>query len=111
MRLVSGDYDPLLDWPFRSSITATVMDQCPDVRKRSNVVESFTPNVTWKQFQRPTQTSVGSGKEPTSSTDGVASWFGYPRFMTLEALRTGGYVRDDTIFVKFKVDQPKYIDR
>ena len=96
IRVIAGDYDALLDWPFRLPISVILYDQ--DAQKRQHVVESFVPSTSCKQFQRPSRESTGS-----DSVSGVG--FGYPRFLSLEQLRAGSYVRDDTIFVKFKVEQ------
>ena len=112
MRLVPGDYDPLLDWPFRSTVTVCLLDQCTDRLKRADIVESFAPSASWKQFQRPTTVTPNGAGDGEGGGGGAGNWFGYPRFVSLETLKTGSYVRDDVIFVKFKVEQqPKYIDR
>jgi len=97
IRVIAGDYDALLDWPFRFPISVILYDQ--DAGKRQHVVESFVPTAGCRQFQRPTRDTAG--------TDAAASGvgFGYPRFLSLELLHCGSFVRDDTIFVKFKVEQ------
>jgi len=96
IRVITGDYDALLDWPFRLPISVILYDQ--DAQKRQHVVESFVPSPGCKQFQRPTRDTTG-----TDSGSGVG--FGYPRFLSLEQLRSGSYIRDDTVFIKFKVEQ------
>jgi len=98
IRVVAGDYDALLDWPFRLPISIILCDQ--DSQRRQHVVETFVPTPTCKQFQRPTRDATGS-----SEGGGNSAGFGYPRFMSLDQLWAGSYVRDDTIFVKFKVEQ------
>jgi len=98
IRVVTGDYDALLDWPFRLPISVILYDQ--DAQKRRHVVESFVPSPGCKQFQRP---AIKDAPGTDSAGSGVG--FGYPRFVSLEQLRTGSYVRDDTVFVKFKVAQ------
>ena len=99
IRVIAGDYDALLDWPFRLPITVILYDQ--DSQNRQHVVESFVPSAGCRQFQRPTPRD-SAGTDP-AGVSGVG--FGYPRFVALDQLRTGSYVRDDMIFVKFKVEQ------
>lgn len=97
IRVLPGEYDNILEWPFRLPIVFKLFDQCSDPDKRQSVVESFTPNPSWKQFQKPVKDADNSG-------------FGYPKFVTLELLQNGGYIRDDCIFVRIKVDVSKFIE-
>lgn len=97
IRVLPGEYDNILEWPFRLPIVFKLFDQCSDPDKRQSVVESFTPNSSWKQFQKPVKDADNSG-------------FGYPKFVTLELLQNGGYIRDDCIFVRIKVDVSKFIE-
>ena len=96
IRVIAGDYDALLDWPYRLPITVILYDQ--DCQSRQHVVESLIPSPACKQFQRPARDSAGTDL-------GCGVGFGYPRFLPLNQLRSGSYVRDDTLFVKFRVEQ------
>jgi len=103
IRVVAGDYDALLDWPFRLPMSVILCDQ--DAQRRQHIVESFVPSATGcRQFQRP-PTRDSTSRDSLDSGGGSGVGFGYPRFVSLDQLRAGTYVRDDTIFVKFKVDQ------
>uniref|UniRef100_A0A671N5N6 TNF receptor-associated factor n=1 Tax=Sinocyclocheilus anshuiensis TaxID=1608454 RepID=A0A671N5N6_9TELE len=88
--IMRGDFDSLLPWPFRQNITLTLLDQSGSRNHQSN---TFTPDTNSDSFHRPT------------SDANVAT--GFPRFIShgdLEAPRNAVYVRDDTLFVKVKVD-------
>lgn len=59
-------------------------------------MESFVPDPTWENFQRPS-------KEPDSLG------FGFPRFVSHETLKKRQFVKDDTLFIRVKVDPSKII--
>lgn len=61
-----------------------------------NIVESFVPDPTWANFQRPS-------KEPDSLG------FGFPRFVSHETLKKRQFVKDDILFLRVKVDPSKII--
>ena len=98
IHVLPGEYDGLLEWPFHLPIVFQLYDQCTDIEKRRHIVESFVPNPSWKQFQRPAK----------DATEG--SGFGYPKFIHLDILRTGTFVRDDSIFIKIRADMSKFIE-
>ena len=61
-----------------------------------NIVESFIPDPTWKNFQRPS-------KEPDSLG------FGFPRFASHEVLKKRHFIKDNTLFLRVKVDPSKIV--
>ena len=81
-----GRCDALLSWPFRQKVTMMVLDH----DNIEHVVDSFRPDPQSSSFQKP------------KNEMNVAS--GCPLFMPLAHLDTRSYVRDDTMFVKVKVD-------
>uniref|UniRef100_A0A672KRI7 MATH domain-containing protein n=1 Tax=Sinocyclocheilus grahami TaxID=75366 RepID=A0A672KRI7_SINGR len=88
--IMRGDFDSLLPWPFRQNITLTLLDQSGS---RNHQTNTFTPDTNSDSFHRPT------------SDSNVAT--GFSRFIShgdLEAPRNAVYVRDDTLFIKVKVD-------
>lgn len=90
--LMPGDFDALLTWPFRQTVSLSVLDQSGAGNHRSL---SFRPDPTSKSFQRPAGEFVSN----------VA--VGFPCFIPhnmLETPRNAAYVNDDTLFVKVKVD-------
>ncbi|KAG8199730.1 hypothetical protein JTE90_000826 [Oedothorax gibbosus] len=94
IKILPGEYDALLPWPFSHTVTFILYDQSQE--QACNVVESFVPDPTWKNFQRPS-------KEPD------ALGFGFPRFVSHEILKKRTYVKDDAMFIKVKVDSNKTI--
>lgn len=84
--LMRGEYDALLSWPFRQRITFKLLDQ----ELISDVTETFRPDPNSSSFQRP------------RSEMNIAS--GCPHFCSHNLLRSRGYIRDDTIFIKVIVD-------
>ncbi len=96
VKILPGEYDNILEWPFRLPITLQLVDQCFDPEKRQHVVESFVPNPAWKHFLKPARDSEGMG-------------FGYPKFISHDALRNHGtFLKEDTLFIKIKVDNSLY---
>ncbi|KAM9314461.1 TNF receptor-associated factor 5 isoform 2-T2 [Pholidichthys leucotaenia] len=90
--LMPGDFDTLLPWPFKQTVTLSVMDQSGAGNHRSL---SFRPDPTAKSFQQPAAKSMSN----------VA--VGFPCFIPLNMLgmpQNAVYIRDDTLFVKAKVD-------
>ncbi|XP_066504382.1 TNF receptor-associated factor 5 [Hoplias malabaricus] len=88
--LMRGDFDSLLPWPFHQNITMTVLDQSSS---RNHITLSFTPDPSSDSFRRP-----------TSETN---SALGFSRFVSHGELENSGnavYIRDDTLFIKVKVD-------
>ncbi|XP_039671673.1 TNF receptor-associated factor 5 isoform X2 [Perca fluviatilis] len=85
--LMPGDFDALLPWPFRQTVSLSVLDQSGAANHRSL---SFRPDPASKSFQRPAAESVSN----------VA--VGFSCFIPLDQL--AAYVEDDTLFVKVKVD-------
>lgn len=90
--LMLGDFDALLPWPFRQTVTLSILDQSGASNHHSL---SFRPETTSKSFHRPA----------TESVCNVA--VGFSCFIPLRELETptnASYVNDDTLFVKVKVD-------
>ncbi|XP_022103745.1 TNF receptor-associated factor 4-like isoform X2 [Acanthaster planci] len=94
IRTVSGENDALLRWPFTHPISFTLLDQAEDGQKPSHVKECFTPDPTWKNFQRP-------------SRDVYTLGYGYPTFVSHTFLKTKHYIKNDTMFIKVEVDCSK----
>lgn len=91
VRLLPGEYDALLRWPFEGEITLTLMDQSEDRRARRDVSQSFSPDPNWKSFQRPSKNSASLG-------------FGYPQFVSHHGLESTGYIKNNILFLKVTVD-------
>ncbi|CAG4913424.1 unnamed protein product [Colias eurytheme] len=96
IKILPGEYDALLRWPFAHTVSFTLFDQSSTPDRACNIVESFVPDPTWKNFQRPS-------KEPD------ALGFGFPRFVSHEMLKKRNFVKDDVLFLRVKVDPSKIV--
>ncbi|KAL7307542.1 hypothetical protein TKK_0000238 [Trichogramma kaykai] len=96
IKILPGEYDALLKWPFAHSVSFTLLDQALVAEKACNIVESFIPDPTWKNFQRPS-------REPDSLG------FGFPRFVSHEMIRKRQFIKDDTMFIRVKIDPSKIV--
>ena len=87
--LMRGEFDSLLQWPFRQKVTLTLLDQNRSNNPPRHVTENFRPDRGSSSFQRPRQEM------------NVAS--GCPMFLPLECVRDSSYIKDDTIYLKIIV--------
>ena len=84
--IMKGQYDLLLQWPFGQKITLKLLGR----ERGEDITETFRPDPNSSSFKRP------------QSEINLAS--GCPQFCSHIRLRTGSYVREDTIFIKISVD-------
>lgn len=102
IRVLPGEYDNLLEWPFSYKVTFSILDQSdPSLSKPQHITETFNPDPNWKNFQKP------SGNR--SSLDESALGFGYPKFVSHEEIRKRNYIRDNAIFLKASIEIPQKI--
>lgn len=102
IRVLPGEYDNLLEWPFSFRVTFSLLDQSdPSLSKPQHITETFNPDPNWKNFQKPS----GSRNSLDESTLG----FGYPKFISHEDIRKRNYVRDNAVFLRASVDIPQKI--
>ena len=85
--VMRGPFDALLTWPFKQKVTISLINQS----EKKHVTDSFRPDPQSSSFQRPGRKEVN-----------VAS--GCPMFIRVEHLLNGGFVKDDSIFLKVVVD-------
>ena len=84
--IMRGEYDSLLPWPFRQKISLILIDQ----DGQRNISDAFRPDPSSSSFQRPrNEMNVASG---------------CPLFVALSTLDSGGYIKDDAMFIKIVVD-------
>ncbi|XP_074149031.1 TNF receptor-associated factor 1 isoform X2 [Sminthopsis crassicaudata] len=86
--VMKGEYDALLEWPFRNKVTFMLLDQ----NNREHVIDSFHPDLTSGSFQRPQgESNIASGR---------------PMFFPLNKLQSPkhAYVKDDTVFLKCVIE-------
>ncbi|XP_036926881.1 TNF receptor-associated factor 5 isoform X1 [Sturnira hondurensis] len=87
--VMRGEFDSLLQWPFRQRVTLMLLDQSG---KKNHIVETFKADPNSSSFKRP------------DGEMNIAS--GCPRFVphsTLENAKNT-YIKDDTVFLKVAVD-------
>ena len=91
---MKGDYDALLDWPFRQKITFFLIDQGEQKAHRTHQLSPnrSLPNIK-VVFNRPTM------KENLR--------IGNPCFVPHEALESGEFIKDDALFIKAVVEPSK----
>ena len=88
LTIMRGEYDALLQWPFKHTVSLMLLDQ----DKAKDIVQSFRPEPTSSSFQRPRhEMNVASG---------------CPMFAPLSILNNSSYVKDDTMFLKCRIDNP-----
>jgi len=96
IKVLPGDFDSILKWPFKHTVSFTLLDQNPDRHSAVNIVESFIPDPTWSNFARPS-------KEENPDQLG----FGFPKFVPHGMLGLRNYIKDDTLFIKIRADANK----
>ncbi|XP_078351596.1 TNF receptor-associated factor 3-like isoform X1 [Oculina patagonica] len=84
--IMRGEYDALLPWPFIQKVHFRLIDQ----DRIRDTYDAFRPEPHSSSFKRPT------------SDMNIAS--GCPTFISHTELRHGGFIRNDTMFVKITVD-------
>ena len=85
--MMRGEFDNILPWPFTQRVTFRLINQ----KSGRDIVDTFQPDPLSSSFKKP------------KSDMNIAS--GCPRFISHENLRNGGFIDDDTIFIKCVVDR------
>eukprot|EP00064_Thunnus_orientalis_P014406 superscaffoldBa00002494_g14450 len=102
IRVLPGEYDNLLEWPFSYKVTFSILDQSdPSLSKPQHITETFNPDPNWKNFQKPCSSR--------NSLDESTLGFGYPKFISHEEIKKRNYIRDNCIFVKASIEIPQKI--
>ena len=89
LTIMKGEYDALLEWPFKLTVTLTLINQ----KDNGNIVQTFKPNPKSDSFQRP------------KADMNVAS--GCPKFVSLPVLDNPEFIVDDTAFFQCLVTVSK----
>ena len=85
--IMRGPCDALLPWPFRQKVTLTLINQAG----KKHMTDSFRPDPHSSSFQRPGRKEMN-----------IAS--GCPMFIRIEHLLSGGFIKDDAIYLRVVVD-------
>ena len=84
--VMRGEFDNILQWPFTHKVTFKLINQAGG----RNIVDTFQPDPSNSSFRKP------------KSDMNIAS--GCPQFVTHTELERGGFIVDDTIFIKCTID-------
>ncbi len=84
--IMKGEFDNILSWPFTSKVTFKLINQTGN----RDIIDSFKPDPMSSSFCKP------------KSDMNIAS--GCPRFVSHTELKSGGFIVDDTLFIKCTVD-------
>ena len=80
--LMDGEFDNILQWPFTHKVTFKLINQAGG----RDIVDTFKPHV-----MKPIQDNMNSAG-------------GCPHFISHSELEQGGFIVDDTIFIKCTID-------
>ena len=84
--VMRGEFDNILQWPFTHKVTFKLINQAGG----RDIVDTFQPDPMSTSFRKP------------KSDMNIAS--GCPRFVSHTELERGGFIVDNTIFVKCSID-------
>ena len=84
--VMRGEFDNILQWPFTHKVTFKLINQAGG----RDIVDTFQPDPMSSSFRKP------------KSDMNIAS--GCPRFVSHTELEKGGFIVDDTIFIKCMID-------
>ena len=84
--VMRGEFDNILQWPFTHKVTFKLINQAGG----RDIVDTFQPDPMSSSFRKP------------KSDMNIAS--GCPRFVSHTELERGGFIVDDTIFIKCSID-------
>ena len=93
VRVMSGEFDPVLVWPIKPVYTFMLLDQSPDASRRRHHIRVRDLSVKHEGIDRPR-------KADTSVI------VGFDEFFVHEELEKGNYLVDDTFFIRVIVDIP-----
>ena len=84
--VMKGEFDNILQWPFTHKVTFKLINQTGG----RDIIDTFQPDPMSSSFRKP------------KSDMNIAS--GCPRFVSHTELKTGGFIEDNTVFIKCSVD-------
>ena len=84
--IMRGEFDSILQWPFTHKVTFKLINQTGG----RDIIDTFQPDPMSSSFRKP------------KSDMNIAS--GCPRFVSHNDLKNGGFIVEDTVFIKCSVD-------
>ena len=88
--VMRGEFDNILQWPFTHKVTFKLINQLQAGGR--DIVNTFQPDSMSISFRKP------------KSEMNIASGCNCPQFVSHTELENGGFIADDTIFIKCSVD-------
>ena len=90
-RIMKGDFDSILKWPFVKRVTFTLIDQQENANDRENIIGSVRENQEQQAWNSRPLREFGCGR-------------GIGKFVSHDVLMKRGYVQDDTILIQAKFE-------
>ena len=84
--IMKGEFDNILQWPFTHKVTFKLINQTGG----RDIIDTFQPDPMSSSFRKP------------KSDMNIAS--GCPRFVSHTKLKSGDFIKDDTIFIKCTIE-------
>ncbi|PIK43770.1 tumor necrosis factor receptor-associated factor 6 [Apostichopus japonicus] len=91
VHFMKGEYDNIVEWPFKGCISLSILDQTEDCLKRKHLRETLIAKSELLAFHRPTSYRNHKG-------------FGYMEFAPLSVLENGSYLKNDSFYIKVEVN-------
>ena len=91
LRVLVGEYDGLLLWPFQDSVMFTLLDQYYLVEKR-------------RHLRQELQLDAGGLARPSQSSEPAC---GVWEFVFHKELYSRSFIKDNTIFIKVAIVEPR----
>ena len=82
--VMRGEFDNILQWPFTHKVTFKLINQAGG----SDIVDTFKPHII----------------KPSQDNDSMNNGSGCPCFISHSELEQGGFIVDDTVFIKCSID-------
>lgn len=86
--IIKGEYDAILNWPFKRKVKFTLIDQQDDPDKRRNITMVIKKSDNLDGYERPKVENSGRG---------------LCNFISHKTLYSRRYLVDDTLFIRFEI--------
>ena len=89
IHFMRGDFDDIVEWPFKGRITLSILDQG---EHKQHIVEVLESKPSLAAFQRPLSNRNHKG-------------FGYIEFAPIALIENSSYTKNDTLIIKAEVTE------
>ena len=86
--VMKGEYDAILNWPFKKRVRFTLIDQQDELPKRRNITKVIKKSDAKSDLERPTVENEGRGRR---------------NFISHKTLYSRRYLVEDTLFIQFEI--------